>query len=89
MVTRGERPSKPATAEVFGLTPELWELTRRCWHEKPERRPDALKVLTRLESMSLTTRLVGDELTDDGGFLERDVASPPSLLKRLKEISRS
>ena len=88
MVTRGERPSKPASAEAFGLTPELWELTKRCWHEKAKRRPDSLKVLTRLESTSLPTRLVGDELIDDGRFLDRDVASPPSLLKRLKGIAR-
>ena len=88
MVTRGERPSKPASAEEFGLTLELWELTKRCWHEKPERRPDAFKVLTRLESMSLPTCLVGGEVTDDKRFLDRGETPPSSLLQRLKGISR-
>jgi hypothetical protein len=53
MVLNGERPPKPATAEVLGLTPAVWELTKRCWRKKAAERPDASEVLVHLKGMSL------------------------------------
>lgn len=57
VVARGERPPKPVPAEALGLTPAVWELTKMCWHNKPEKRPAASVVLAHLESMSLLMRL--------------------------------
>ncbi|KAF9651816.1 kinase-like protein [Thelephora ganbajun] len=48
MVTRGERPPKPVSAKALGLNPAVWELTKRCWHKKPVKRPETPEILTRL-----------------------------------------
>lgn len=55
MVSKGERPLKPVSAEVLGLTPAVWELTKRCWLKKAVKRPDTSEVLAHLEGMSLPT----------------------------------
>ncbi|KAF9641962.1 kinase-like protein, partial [Thelephora ganbajun] len=44
MVTRGERPPKLVSAKALGLTPAVWELTKRCWHKKPAKRPDTPEI---------------------------------------------
>ncbi|KAF9646106.1 kinase-like protein [Thelephora ganbajun] len=65
MVARGERPSKPVSAEALGLTPAVWELTKRCWHKKSAKRPDTPEILAHLENKkviplpSLIRRLKG------------------------------
>ncbi|KAF9647855.1 kinase-like protein [Thelephora ganbajun] len=51
MVAKGKRPPKPASAEALGLTPGVWELTKKCWHKKSSRRPDTSEILAHLESM--------------------------------------
>ena len=55
MVSRGERPPKPASAEVLGLTPAVWKLTKECWHKKAAKRPNTSEILARLEGMMLPT----------------------------------
>ena len=40
MIVRGQRPEKPQDDESRGLTPEIWNFTQRCWHQKPGKRPD-------------------------------------------------
>ncbi|KAF9651826.1 kinase-like protein [Thelephora ganbajun] len=50
MVTRGERPPEPVSAEALGLTPAVWELTKRCWHKKPAKRPNTSDILAHLEN---------------------------------------
>lgn len=86
-MSKGERPPKPASAEVLGLTPAIWELTTRCWLKKAAKRPDADEVLAHLEGMSYL--LNGSEFTDDTGLIGEIVVPPsPSLFKRVKSMFR-
>lgn len=56
LVARGGRPPKPVSAETLGLSSAVWELTKRCWHKNPAKRPNSSEVLAYLEGMSLSTR---------------------------------
>ena len=56
-VAKGGRPSIPVSAEALGLNTKVWELTKRCWHKNPEKRPNASQVLLQLESMPLSARV--------------------------------
>jgi len=51
-VSEGIRPEKPQHFEAPGLTPEVWEIAEMCWHEDPERRPEAHVVLQHLEDLA-------------------------------------
>ncbi|KAF9787032.1 kinase-like domain-containing protein [Thelephora terrestris] len=47
-IIQGERPQKPIFVITRGYTEDLWEITTRCWDEKPLERPivdDLLKAL--------------------------------------------
>jgi len=50
LVARGRRPPKPVSGEALGLTPTIWELTKRCWHKNPAKRPDTSEILAYLEN---------------------------------------
>ncbi|KAJ7470512.1 ras guanine nucleotide exchange factor domain-containing protein [Mycena latifolia] len=46
---QGKTPDRPGpAATVRGLSDELWALMRKCWHRKPESRPSAATVKSRL-----------------------------------------
>lgn len=51
MMSRGERPPKPAGGEAIGLAPALWKLTEECWHQNPDKRPDIANVLRRFQAI--------------------------------------
>lgn len=65
MVSKGDRPPKPASADVLGLTPAVWGLTKKCWHKKAAKRPGTSEILDHLEgrtagsSPSLIKRVKG------------------------------
>jgi hypothetical protein len=47
-IIQGVRPPKPIFVITRGYTEDLWEMTTRCWDEKPLERPkvdDLLKAL--------------------------------------------
>ena len=50
-ITFGERPGRPEGTEALGLTTELWNCLKNCWHEKPDDRMTISQVLTFLTSM--------------------------------------
>ncbi|KAJ7285591.1 kinase-like domain-containing protein [Mycena rebaudengoi] len=43
----GRIPDRPAVAH-YQLTNELWTLMKKCWHRRPESRPSATTIKTRL-----------------------------------------
>lgn len=88
MVSSGERPSKPASAEVLGLTEEVWELTRKCWRGRASKRPNASEILDHLEGTSLPAiHVLGSEFIDAGGLIGTIVVpTSPSIFKRVKKF---
>ena len=47
-VVEGRRPPKPKNAPDLGFCDSLWDLVQRCWDGKPELRPKATEVASRL-----------------------------------------
>ena len=52
MVSQGKRPPKPASFEIPGMSPAVWKIAKKCWHEKPKERPDIKDVLQSLENLA-------------------------------------
>ena len=52
MVPKGKRPSKPLHFDVPGMSPAVWKIAERCWHEKPKERPEVNVVLGHLENLA-------------------------------------
>lgn len=51
VTSKGKRPLKPARFEAPGITPEVWKIAKKCWHQKAEKRPEAHVVLRDLETL--------------------------------------
>ena len=51
-VSKGKRPPKPLRFEAPGMTPAVWRIAERCWHQKATVRPDAKAVLQYLENLA-------------------------------------
>ena len=41
----GHRPARPEEAQELGLTNSVWDMTVRCWHQDPARRPTMAQVV--------------------------------------------
>jgi len=52
MVSKGKRPSKPARFEAPGITPAVWKIAEKCWHQKARERPEAKAILWRVENLA-------------------------------------
>ena len=52
LVLRGKRPPKPRHFDTPGMTPAVWKIAKRCWHEKARERPDVNTVLQDLEDLA-------------------------------------
>ena len=46
-ILKGGRPEMPENAEAIGLTVEIWNLLKSCWHQNPKRRPTIEEVVRR------------------------------------------
>ena len=51
LVFQGKRPSKPRRFEAPGITPEIWKIAEKCWHQKAKERPEVKTVLQDLENI--------------------------------------
>jgi hypothetical protein len=51
MVSGGERPPKPPGGKNLGLGPAVWKLTKECWYQNPDIRPDVGDALRRLQAI--------------------------------------
>jgi len=52
LVLKGKRPSKPAHFNAPGMTPAVWKIAKKCWHEEARERPEANVVLKNLENLA-------------------------------------
>ena len=52
LASKGKRPRRPRSFDATGITPGVWAVAERCWHEKPERRPEVKTVLQALENIA-------------------------------------
>lgn len=59
MMSKGERPPKPAGDDALGLVPSLWRLTEDCWNQNPERRPDITNVVRRFQAIVDAGKCIG------------------------------
>ena len=54
MISKGKRPPKPRRFDAPGITPGVWKVAKKCWHEKAKERPEVDAVLQYLESIANT-----------------------------------
>jgi len=52
VVSKGKRPPKPHKFNAPGMTPAVWKIARKCWHQKAKERPEVNDVLQSLERLS-------------------------------------
>ena len=50
-VPRGGRPPKPRSFEAPGMSPGVWKIAKKCWHQNGEVRPDTKAILQSLEKL--------------------------------------
>lgn len=48
LISNGSRPDRPQNAQDVGLTDEVWELLKKCWHQRPTQRPTVDRVCEEL-----------------------------------------
>ena len=51
MVSKGKRPPKPLRFDAPGMSPAIWKIAKKCWHEKAKERPEVNVVLKHLENL--------------------------------------
>lgn len=52
LILRGRRPQKPRRFETPGMTPAVWKIAEKCWHQRAKERPEVNTVLQRLENLA-------------------------------------
>ena len=52
-VLKGKRPSKPHRFDTIGITPAVWKIAEKCWHQKMRERPEIKVILQRLEDLQV------------------------------------
>ena len=52
MVFEGRRPQKPQDFDALGISPAVWEVAERCWHQEASQRPEIKAVLQDLEEIA-------------------------------------
>ena len=52
IISKGKRPQKPRRFEAPGMTPAVWKIAERCWHENAKERPEVNAVLQYLEGLA-------------------------------------
>ena len=51
-VLRGKRPPKPRSFDAVGITPAVWNIAKKCWHQKAKERLKVNAVLEYLENLA-------------------------------------
>ena len=52
LISKGKRPPKPRHFDAPGMTPAVWKIAKKCWHEKARERPEVNAVLQDLEDLA-------------------------------------
>jgi hypothetical protein len=51
-ISKRNRPPKPHHFDAPGITPAVWKIAEKCWHEKANERPEVNVVLKHLENLA-------------------------------------
>ena len=54
LISKGKRPSKPRRFDAPGMTPAVWKIAKKCWHDKEKERPEVNLVLQHLGKITNT-----------------------------------
>jgi hypothetical protein len=52
VVTKGKRPPKPRRFDAPGTSKAVWEVAEKCWHSKPDKRPEVKEALQYLNGIN-------------------------------------
>ena len=52
LISNEKRPPKPRRFETPGMTPAVWKIAEKCWHENAKERPEVNVVLQYLEGLA-------------------------------------
>ena len=52
LISKGKRPPMPRSFDAPGITPAVWKIATKCWHEKANKRPEVNAVLRSLENLA-------------------------------------
>jgi len=52
LISKSKRPPKPHSFDAPGMTPAVWKIAQKCWHQKGKERPKANAVLQSLERLA-------------------------------------
>ncbi|KAF9789396.1 kinase-like domain-containing protein [Thelephora terrestris] len=52
MVSKGKRPPKPRRFDAPGTSKAVWEVAEKCWHSKPDKRPEVKEALQYLNGIN-------------------------------------
>jgi len=88
-ISKGRRPPKPPGRERLGLLPAIWKLTKECWNQNPDRRPDVASVLRRFQVIVNTGlyQSTSSSRTDTHCRYQPGQEKPPSpIAGRIKRI---
>jgi hypothetical protein len=51
MVSGGKRPPKPRNFDAPGMSPAIWKVAKKCWHQIAQERPEVNIVIKHLENL--------------------------------------
>ena len=60
----GERPTRPQEAQELGLTDSMWDMTVRCWHQDPAKRPTMTEVVELLRELLVLSLSIEADLSN-------------------------
>ena len=52
MISKGRRPQKPAQFDAPGITPAVWRVAKKCWHDRAKERPGTKEVIQELKEIA-------------------------------------
>ena len=52
LISKGRRPPKPLRFQAPGITPAVWKIAEKCWHQKANERPEVNAILQHLEGLA-------------------------------------
>ena len=51
-IIKGKRPQRPRNFDAPGITPGVWVVAKKCWHDRAKQRPEVKTVLQDLENIA-------------------------------------
>jgi len=71
LIMDGKCPVRPQEGQELGLTDSIWDMTNRCWHKDPARRPAMMEVVGLLRELFISPLSIEADIeTDLSDFLQ-------------------